>query len=145
MGKTCTFFGHRDCPATIRPKLRKMLIQLIEQDSVTAFYVGHHGSFDGMVQSVLAELAQQYGHFSYAVVLSGFVRKDICDSQQTLLPEGIELVPRRYAVAWRNRWMLERAQVVVTYVNHSWGGAAHFAAMARRQGKKVYNLAELEP
>ena len=37
--------------------------------------------------------------------------------------------------------MLQRADFVVTYVTHSWGGAAQFAEAAEKQGKAVYNLA----
>lgn len=39
----CTFFGHRDCPGTIRPSLRKALVDLIQAHSVTFFYVGCQG------------------------------------------------------------------------------------------------------
>ena len=31
MGWTCTFFGHRDCPAAIQPKLRAVVVELIER------------------------------------------------------------------------------------------------------------------
>lgn len=137
----CTFFGHRDCPVSIRPQLRETLVRLIEREGVTDFYVGHQGNFDSMVRSVLGELVMQYDNISYAIVLSGFPGKNIGSSQRTLLPEGIETVPHRFAIVWRNRWMLERAQYVVTYVTHNWGGAAHFAAEARKRGKIVYNLA----
>ena len=30
MGTACTFFGHRDCPSSIKPKLCEVLIDLIE-------------------------------------------------------------------------------------------------------------------
>ena len=33
----CTFFGHRDCPDSIRPKLRSVLIALIENQQVDTF------------------------------------------------------------------------------------------------------------
>ena len=63
------------------------------------------------------------------------------DDSDTMLPEGIETVPRRFAISWRNRWMLRQSDCVVTYVTHSWGGAAQFAEMAERQKKTVVNLA----
>ena len=31
MGWTCTFFGHRDCPAAIQPKLPAVVVELIER------------------------------------------------------------------------------------------------------------------
>lgn len=30
----CTFLGHRDCPDEIKPKLREVLIDLIENEGV---------------------------------------------------------------------------------------------------------------
>ena len=47
MGKTCTFFGHRDCPCSIQSKLREVLIDFIENYAVDMFYVGQQGAFDG--------------------------------------------------------------------------------------------------
>ena len=46
----CTFFGHRDCPETIRPALRRLLVDLIENRNVDMFYVGNQGGFDYMVR-----------------------------------------------------------------------------------------------
>ena len=48
--KACTFFGHRDCPETIKPKIRTAVINLIENHGVTMFYVGNQGNFDRMVR-----------------------------------------------------------------------------------------------
>lgn len=139
----CTFFGHHDCPVSIRPKLRELLIELIEEQSVDTFYVGNQGTFDRLVRSVLRELAQEYAQIRYAVVLERMPgkRDENEDYSHTLLPEGAETVPPRYAIVWRNRWMLHRSDFVVTYVTHSWGGAAQFAAQAEKQGKIVYNIA----
>ena len=61
------------------------------------------------------------------------------DFSDTMLPEGIETVHPRYAIEWRNRWMLKRADFVVTYITHPWGGAAKFAEKAKREGKTVVN------
>ncbi len=36
--------------------------------------------------------------------------------------------------------MLRQSDYVVTYITHSWGGAAQFAAMAERQGKNIISL-----
>ena len=140
--KACTFFGHRDCPETIKPYLREVLIDLITNNGVDTFYVGNQGRFDGIVRSVLRELEQAYPEIHYAVVLAYLPGKkneyeDFCD---TILPEGIETVHPRYAVEWRNRWMLQRAEFVVTYIAHPWGGAAKFAEKAKREGKTVINL-----
>ena len=44
----CTFFGHRNYPELIKPKLRATLIDLITNYEVDTFYVGHQGQFDTM-------------------------------------------------------------------------------------------------
>ena len=136
----CTFFGHRDCPSSIKPKLREVLIDLIENHAVDMFYVGQRGAFDGIVRSVLKELASLYPHIRYAVVLERLPPKDARNYSDTMLPEGIETVHPRFAISWRNNWMLKQSDYVVTYITHSWGGAAQFAEKAERQKKTILRL-----
>lgn len=138
----CTFFGHRDCPASIRSSLYAVLIRLIETEGVTSFFVGNQGAFDAAVQSVLRDLQSNYPAITCTVVLAYMPRQPENDGLATMLPEGIEKVPKRFAISWRNRWMLDHADYVVTYVTHAWGGAAQFAVRARKQGKRVYPLGE---
>ena len=52
----CTFFGHRDCPETIKTKLREALVDLITNHGVDMFYVGHQGQFDAYVHSELKKI-----------------------------------------------------------------------------------------
>ncbi len=141
----CTFFGHRDCPAAVKPKLRTVVAELIEQYGVERFYVGRQETFDAMARSVLRELAEEYPGISYAVVLErlpGPRDEAVWDFSDTIFPEGLETVPPRFAISRRNEWMLRQADFVVTYITRPWGGAAQFADKARRQGKAVLNLAE---
>ena len=138
----CTFFGHRDCPETIKSKLREMLIDLITNHNVDMFYVGNQGRFDAIVRGVLQELKKEDPRINYAVVLAYMPGKqmEFDDYANTMLPEGIESVHPRYAISWRNNWMLWHSNYVVTYITHSWGGAAQFAEKARCQTKIVINL-----
>ena len=62
------------------------------------------------------------------------------DYSDTMLPEGIEFVHPHYAISWRNNWMLKQSDYVVTYITHTWGGAAQYAERARHQRKVVINL-----
>lgn len=137
---TCTFFGHRDCPEGVRPLLRATVEALILEEGVEVFYVGDQGRFDAMVLGVLRELAVQYPHIRYGVVLAYPPGPGKAVPPESMLPEGMEAVPPRFAIPRRNRWMLARAEYVVTYVTHSWGGAARYAEMARRQGKAILPL-----
>ena len=98
----CTFFGHSTCPENIREKLRESIVDLIETKGVVFFYVGSQGEFDRMVCSLLQELKSKYS-IDYVIVLaylpekrSAALRQDLSD---TLFPEGIEKIPKRFAIA----------------------------------------------
>lgn len=140
--KACTFFGHRDCSENIKPKIRTAVIDLIENHGVTMFYVGNQGNFDRMVRSVLKEVTTAYPEVGYAVVLAYMpsAKKSADDFSDTLLPDGIEKVPKRFAISWRNKWMIEHADYVVTYVTRLFGGAAQFSALAKSKGKIIYDI-----
>ena len=142
--KACTFFGHRDCPETIKPKIRTAVIDLIENHGVTMFYVGNQGNFDRLVRSVLKEVTTAYPEVGYAVVLAYMpsTKKRADDFSDTLLPDGIEKVPKRFAIPWRNKWMIEHADYVVTYVTRHCGGASRFADYAGKNEKKFQPLAD---
>ena len=138
----CTFFGHRDCPNSIQSKLQEVLVDLITNCKVDMFYVGNQGRFDVIVRNVLRGLKTEYPQIEYAVVLAYMPGKQVeyDDYSDTMLPEGIESVHPRYAISWRNNWMLRQSDYVVTYITHSWGGAAQYADKARRQKKTVINI-----
>ena len=140
---TVTFFGHKDTPKEIEPTLRTTLVDLIENHGATEFYVGNNGNFDTMVRRQLEELSQVYP-ITYSVVLAYLPTKtsEYDDFTTTLLPEGIETTPKRFAISYRNKWMIEQADIVVTYVTHTYGGAWQFKAMAERQGKTVIEITE---
>lgn len=140
--KTCTFFGHRDCPDSIAQPLQQALLECITW-GVDCFYVGNQGKFDAMVHRQLQALAQQFPHLRYGVVLAYPPGKgQTPDYPDTMFPEGLESVHPRYAIDRRNRWMLAHSDIVIAYVTHSWGGAAKYVQLASRQGKTVINLAD---
>ena len=140
----CTFFGHRDCIGLSKQRLEEAIQDLILNHGVDLFYVGNEGQFDALVHWVLFAMKKKYPHIRYAVVLA-YMPKNISgeDYSDTMLLEGVEAVHPKYAITWRNRWMLQQADYVITYVTHSWGGAARFEEEARIQGKKILNLVQV--
>ena len=139
---TATFFGHKDTPKEIEPTLRSTLIDLIENKKVNVFYVGNNGNFDTMVCRQLEDLSQTYP-ITYSVVLAYLpTEKNKYDNlANTIYPEGLETVPKRFAISWRNKWMIQQLDIVVTYVTCALGGASHFMNIAKRKGKFILELA----
>ncbi len=137
----CTFFGHKDTPKEIEPTLRSTLIDLIENKNVTVFYVGNNGNFDSMVRRQLEDLSHTYP-ITYSVVLAYLpTEKNKYDNlTNTIYPEGLETVPKRFAISWRNKWMIQQSDIVVTYVTHNFGGAAQFKELAKRGKKTIIDI-----
>ena len=141
---TVTFFGHRYVQKEIEPILRSTLVYLIEDFGAELFYVGNQGGFDSMVTQVLRELSERYPIKAYTVLaylpINGSIASDILP---TMLPEGIENTPRRFAISYRNKWMLAHSDYVITHVTtHIASGASQFKILAEKQGKTVINLKE---
>lgn len=140
----CTFFGHKDTPETIAPVLQTVLIDLIEHEHVTLFYIGNHGTFDLLVKNQLNQLKKRYPTIQTVIVLAYLPinqsSKKAENDLETIYPEGMEHIHPKYAIIKRNRWMLDQSDYVITYVTHSWGGAAQFASLAQKKGKVVINL-----
>ena len=140
---SCTFFGHRDCPETIKPKLREALVNLITNHGVDMFYVGHQGQFDGMVFSCLQDLSKDHPEISHSVALAYLpTHKGEYDIYRghSFYPEGLEIGPAKFAIERRNRWMIDASDCCLCYINHTWGGAYKFARMAKNRGLHVINL-----
>lgn len=124
--------------------LRETLCDLIENKDVTTFYVGNQGNFDRIAQSSLTKLKQLYPVIDCSIVLAyrnEQIEPFLKGGWNTLYPEGLEKVFPKYAIAKRNQWMVDHSDYVVTYILHSWGGAAQFGEQAKKKRKTVINLA----
>lgn len=136
----CTFFGHRDCPEFIYPQLVYFIRELVLNNNVRHFYVGTQGNFDNLACRALKELQDTFQEVIVFRVLAYKPRgNSIPDS---MLPEGIEAIPPKYAIPWRNRWMISRSDYVITYVTRDYGGAAKFEKEAVLQGRNVIRIGQ---
>ena len=140
--KTCCFFGHREVIHNIRPKLTSIIEKLITEDGVIDFFVGNQGQFDWMVYSVLKELKAKYPQIRYTVVLAYMPDEHIKElyGEDTLFPDGLESVPKKFAISKRNDWMIRQSGVVVCYVHKITGGAAKFREKAEKKGLRIINV-----
>ena len=141
----CTFFGHNDTPDGVESLVRSAVIDLIIKKGVTKFYVGSQGNFDRVVKRVLRNVKQQFPYIECLIVLAYMPAK--CgvyadDVFETVYPEGLESVPLRAAIARRNEWMVQMADVVVTYVKYNIGGASKYKLLAEKRKKEVINIAD---
>lgn len=141
----CCLFGHKETPASIAAELGKVIEHLIQERGVDEFLVGNQGAFDHMVCRVLREAHKRHLHISYRVVLAYLpnAESELFEYTETYFPEGIENVPLRFAISWRNQWMVRESDICVCYLAHSWGGAAKSVGYAKKQKKEIINLYEI--
>lgn len=94
--------------------------------------------------NVLKELKKTYKDLEINIVLA-YISTEKCDSDDiglSIIPDGIEKIPKKFAISYRNDWMIKNSHIAVCYVEHSFGGAAKFMIKARNKEKTVINLAE---
>ncbi|MBQ8416126.1 MAG: hypothetical protein IJX13_04405 [Clostridia bacterium] len=114
-------------------------------------YLGGYGDFDNFAYSCCKKYKETHPDISLVFVtpyLTVEYQRNHLDYQQTrydsiLYPE-IEDKPPRFAISYRNKYMVEKADYVVAYVDHDWGGAYTTYKHAKRKGKEILNLANFE-
>ncbi len=106
------------------------------------FYVGNQGGFDRLVQTTLEKLCKSY-NIDYKIVLAYMPEKNIEFSHKTIVFYGFEETSFKYAIPKRNQWMIEKSDIVITYVTHNIGGAAKFKNIAHKKGKIVVNIGSI--
>lgn len=108
----------------------------------TTFYLGGYGAFDSLAASVLRKQKKRYPQIELVLVLAYLkTRQDISYYDSTVYPP-LEAVPRRFAISYRNRWMVESTDVIVAYVLHDWGGAATTLQYAKQKKKPIISFAD---
>lgn len=136
----CFFIGHREAPENIYPELAQTVEQLIEQ-GVTDFYVGHYGNFDRLAARAVIAAKQRHPEVRLTMLLPHHPaeREVILPSgfDSSLYPPGMENVPRRFAIARANRWMVEHCTHLVAYVTHPASNAGKVVEWGRRLTKEV--------
>ncbi len=144
MRKVCAFFGHREIPAGLETALYEQIRNVITEQGITSFWVGGYGQFDSLAAHTVHKLKQEFPEIELLLVLAylpteGQKIPAIYDG--SVYPEGLELVPKRFAISKRNAWMAKNCDMAICYVKNSFGGA--YEALKYASGKKVINLSAL--
>ena len=115
------------------------------------FYLGGYGNFDNFAYDCCQKYKQRHSNVSLIFVTPYITieyQKRRLENLEKLYdgiiyPE-IEEKPLKFAILYRNRWMIERADYIICSISHSWGGAYKSYRYAKKMKKRIYNITERE-
>lgn len=136
--KTCFFIGSRHATNRIQPQLAEAVDKHIIEYGVTTFTVGHYGSFDSLVIGVLKE-AKKLHNYIELNLLAPYALNQKREAPEgfngTFYPEGLEFVPKRYAIVHANRYMIKHSDYLIAYA-HGVGNSRKIVEYAQGREKK---------
>lgn len=147
--KTCFFLGHREADERLLPRLEQTIEELIQSGQAAYFYVGSYGGFDRLAVSALRRAKARHPQITLMRMLA-YPPKPGTELPRGFdgfyCPEGLEGVPKRFAIPRANRLMALQCDYLVCYVTHSASNAGKILAYARRNSSvQIRNLTAGQP
>lgn len=164
----CCGFGHRVLLMDVEKPLRAVLERLVEERGVRVFYTGGMGEFDELFARTVRSMKQDFPSLRLVLVMpyltqkiaigkshsgaayGGQIARAIYDGpghgwyealyDEILIPAELEVVHPKAAIGLRNRWMVDRSDVVIAALHRDFGGAAEAVRYAEKRGKEVVRI-----
>ena len=147
---TVAFFGHRyiDNPFKVEELLEEQIKKLINEKEYVDFLVGRNGEFDQCVSSTVLRVRKNYRDDNSSLVLMlPYPTAEYINNQNYFedyysdieISYAASKAHPKSAIQIRNREMVDRADLIICYVEEKRGGA-----WQTTQEKIVINLAQNE-
>lgn len=138
--KSCFFIGHREADERLIPKLTTVVERLITEEQVLYFYVGGYGGFDHIAASAVKQIKRRHPEITLKLVLPYHPAERPIEAPAgydgTYYPDGLENVPRQFAIVRANKIMVDTSDWLVTYVRHGASNSRSLLEYAQRREKK---------
>ena len=123
------------------------VLQILESEidnREVEFFLGEYGCFDSFAYKC-AKIYQKNHANAKLIYITPYIKskKDILDQASRfdeIIYPTLETVPKKYAISHRNRWIVDKSNIIIAYVEHDFGGAYKMYKYAQNQNKKIYNL-----
>ena len=160
---TVSFFGHRHMktPLQTEQNLEKIISHLLQENDFIEFLVGRNGEFDQIVSSTIRKCKRQIRndnsvliwimpYSSVLIWIMPYSTAEYRNNKRSFLAyyDEIEICEQAAAAHYkaafqiRNRAMVDRSDLVILYIDHSYGGAYQTFQYVKKIGKKHINIAE---
>ena len=141
-----TFCGHSHFTKT--EKYEEKLLSLLENvvgNSTAEFFLGGYGAFDDFAYSCCKKYRMTHPNTKLVFITPYLSHesnlKDKTAQYDAIIYPEIESVPLKYAIWHRNRWMVEKADIVIGFITHQSGGAYQTYRHAVSRNKPFFNIA----
>ena len=142
--KSCFFIGHREVDERLLPTLVNAVERLVVSEGVTCFYVGRYGGFDRVAATAVKQVKQRYPKIILMLVLPYHPAEHPVETPYgfdgTYYPEGMETVPRRFAIVKANKRMVDNVDWLVAYVRHGASNSHGILEYAQKRGVSCINI-----
>lgn len=150
-----TFCGHRSIfgfEQNLRGQLADALSRIFQnaqcEHESLSFYCGGYGAFDSLAARVIDNVREQFPavkceklFITPYITPSYFQHNEFMRTRyDNIIYPPLETVPYRLAIVKRNEWMVLQSDLIISFVRHSWGGAAHMAEFAKKKNKQIICL-----
>ena len=143
-----TFCGHAQFQRTeaYEHKILAILEEKVGKQNAD-IYLGGYGNFDSFAYDCCKKYKNNHPNVSITLVtpyLTVEYQKKHLDYEKSrydsiIYPE-IEDKPKKYAIIYRNRYMVQKADFLIAYITHNWGGAYKMYQYSKRMKKLVFNI-----
>lgn len=126
-----TFCGHSTFISN--PEYKEKMLNLLESivgNESAELYLGGYGNFDSFAYQCCKEYKKTHPNVSLVFVtpyLSEEYQKNhlnhISALYDYIVYPNIENKPQKFAIVYRNRYMVDSADFVISYITHKFGGA----------------------
>ena len=143
----CCGFGHRVMLMDVEKPLRAVLERLVEERGVRVFYTGGMGEFDELFARTVRSMKQDFPSLRLVLVLPYLTERLNMDKvfyealyDEILIPAELEGVHPKAAIGLRNRWMVNRSDIVIAALHRNFGGAADAVRYAESAKKEIIRM-----
>ncbi len=143
----CCGFGHRVMLMDIEKPLRAVLERLVEDRGVSVFYTGGMGEFDELFTRTVRSMKRDCPSIRLVLVAPYLTERLNLDKaffeakyDEILIPAELDGVHPKAAIGLRNRWMVDRSDIVIAALHRDFGGAAEAVRYAEKRGKEVVRI-----
>ena len=151
---TVAFFGHRyiDNFFAVESKLEELIRDLLCNKQYVEFVVGRNGDFDQMVSSTVLRLKRNVRDDNSALrLVLPYPTAEFENNEDSFYKyyDEIEICEEsskahfKSAMQIRNRNMVDRADLIICYIERHEGGAYQSIQYAKKMEKQVINVYEL--